>query len=95
MPKAEVMNRKAVVEVLADSLGQSKAEADATLKATLSVISDALVSGKSVAISGFGTFNVAERAAGMRRNPATGEQISVPAKKVVKFKPYSTLKDAL
>ena len=52
-------------------------------------------SGDSVALVGFGTFNVRERAARMGRNPATGETIQIAASKGVGFKAGKSLKDSL
>ena len=61
----------------------------------LDSISGALSNGDSVALVGFGTFNVRERAARMGRNPATGETIQIAASKGVGFKAGKSLKDSL
>jgi len=58
-------------------------------------IQDAVVSGDPVKIPGFGQFKVRDRAARMARNPATGEQVKVPAKRVFKFLPAKALKEAV
>ena len=50
---------------------------------------------KPVKIPGFGQFKVRDRAARMARNPATGEQVKVPAKRVFKFLPAKALKEAV
>ena len=55
----------------------------------------AVVSGEAVKIPGFGQFKVRDRAARMARNPATGEQVKVPAKRVFKFLPAKALKEAV
>ena len=61
----------------------------------MDVVKDALVNGDKVALTGFGTFEVAERAARKGRNPKTGEEILIPASKAPKFKAGKALKDAV
>ena len=58
-------------------------------------IQAAVVAGEPVKIPGFGQFKVRDRAARMARNPATGEQVKVPAKRVFKFLPAKALKEAV
>jgi len=67
----------------------------ALLEAALEGVQTALKNGDSVAIAGFGTFEVSERAARTGRNPRTGEAIEVKAAKVPKFRPGKALKDAV
>ena len=78
------------------------AEQDVTKKAAGNIVNavfqlmyDKLVEGEEVRINGFGTFKLAERAARKGRNPATGDAIEIPARKVVTFKPTKALKDAV
>lgn len=59
------------------------------------VTSKALSKGDQVPLAGFGTFKVSERAARTGRNPATGETINIPAKKVIKFVAAKSLKEAI
>ena len=54
-----------------------------------------VVANEDVAITGFGKFATTERSARIMRNPSTGEQVSVPAKRILKFKPAKSLKDSL
>lgn len=89
--KPEVVSRKALIERISAQSGSTKVEATANLGAVLDAISEALREGKKVSLSGFGSFAVQERAACVRRNPATGESVEVPAKKIVKFKPLIEL----
>ena len=63
--------------------------------AQTSFITDAMQAGESVAIAGFGTFSVGDRAARTGRNPQTGETINIPAAKIPKFKAGKALKDAV
>ncbi len=72
----------------------SKAAATRALEAFESSVTDALKSGDSVSLVGFGTFSVRERAARDGRNPQTGETIKIAAAKVPAFKPGKALKDA-
>ena len=89
------MNKAELIEAVADATDTSKAEASITLDAVLDSIAGALSKGDSVALVGFGTFNVRERAARMGRNPATGETIQIAASKGVGFKAGKSLKDSL
>ena len=59
------------------------------------LIASALISGKKVQITGFGTFETRKRKAREGRNPATGKTIQIPASRVPKFTPAKGLKDAL
>ena len=89
------MNNAELIDAVAAATAPSKAEASRTLDAVLDSIAGALSNGDSVALVGFGTFNVRERAARMGRNPATGETIQIAASKGVGFKAGKSLKDSL
>lgn len=80
------MNKKDLINVIAEQAQISKASAKIALDATLEAISSALANGDKVSLIGFGTFSVAERSARQGVNPATGQAIEIPAKKVAKFK---------
>lgn len=80
---------------MAESADISKADAAKALDAFISTISDVLKSGEQVAIAGFGTYKVSERAARKGRNPQTGAEIDIPAAKVPSFKAGKALKDAV
>ena len=71
------MNKADLIDSVADATDMSKAEAGRALDAVLNGIAGALSQGDSVALVGFGTFNVRERAARMGRNPATGATIQI------------------
>jgi len=58
-------------------------------------VSKALKKGQNVTLVGFGTFTVGKRKARRGRNPQTGKEIKIPAKKVAKFKPGKALKEAV
>lgn len=61
----------------------------------LEIIQEAMANGKYVQLVGFGTFSVSERASREGRNPSTGQTLTIPAKKVVKFKPGKAFSDAV
>ena len=71
----------------------SKKDAEAALKAFIDVVSAELKKGEKVQLVGFGTFEVAERAAREGRNPQTGETMTIAASKNPKFKAGNALKD--
>lgn len=80
------MNKSELIKAIADNAQLSQADAKKALDATLEAIAKAVKGGDKVALVGFGTFSVSERAAREGRNPATGEKMQIAAKKVVKFK---------
>lgn len=86
------MNKTEIIDVIAKSADITKADAGKALNGIMEAISKALSSGDSVTLVGFGTFSVTERAARTGRNPSTGKEIKIEAKKVAKFKPGSGLK---
>lgn len=71
----------------------TKVDAEKKAMAFLNAIEEALVKGEEVSFLGFGKFEVSERAARVCRNPQTGEEMKVEAKKVVKFKPGKALSE--
>ena len=89
------MNKADLIDSVADSTDMSKAEAGRALDAVLDGMSGALSNGDQVALVGFGTFLVRERAARMGRNPQTGASIQIAASKGVGFKPGKALKESL
>ncbi len=89
------MNRQELVAVMAENAGITKKDADAALKAFIDSVGDALKKDDKVQLVGFGTFEVAKRAAREGKNPQTGEKIKIKASKAPKFKAGKALKDAL
>ncbi len=89
------MNRKELVDALAEKTGGTKADADRHLSALLDVVTETMVKGDNIALVGFGTFEVRERAARTGRNPKTGEELKIAAAKVPSFKAGATLKAAV
>lgn len=89
------MNKAELIDAVAASTDLSKADATRAVESTLSAISGALSRGDSVALVGFGTFTVKQRAARMGRNPKTGAEIHIPASKVPGFKAGKALKESV
>ena len=80
------MNKTELIAKIAEGSGLSKVDAKKALEATLEAITTALKADDKVALIGFGTFSTSERPERQGINPATKETITLPAKKVVKFK---------
>ena len=87
------MNKSEFLDSDASATDMSKADAARAVDATIGAIGDALGSGDSVALVGFGTFSVRHRAARDGRNPQTGAPMHIPASKVPGFKAGKALKD--
>ncbi len=85
------MNKTELVNAIAAKTGMTKVAAKNAANAFMATVQEQLNKGERVALVGFGTFNVVERKARTAKNPMTGKPIKVPAKKVAKFKPGSTL----
>ena len=80
------MNKSQLVDSVAAKSGISKVDAKKAVEAFVESVGECLKSGDKLALVGFGTFSVSERAARTGLNPQTKEKIQIPAKKVVKFK---------
>lgn len=89
------MNKTELVNAIAEKANLSKVQAKAALEASLDAIAEGLAKGEKVALIGFGTFAVAEKAERTGINPATKEKITIPAKKVIKFKAGAELDKAV
>ncbi|GAB3349588.1 MULTISPECIES: HU family DNA-binding protein [Chromohalobacter] len=89
------MNKSELIEAIAASADIPKAAAGRALDAMVETVSDSLKKGDSVALVGFGTFSVKERAARTGRNPQTGQTIEISAAKVPTFKAGKALKDSV
>ncbi len=88
------MNKADLVAEVGKVLG-SKRLADKVVSCALETIKKGLKKGQAVTLVGFGTFGVAKRKARVGRNPQTGKEIKIPAKKVVKFKPGKAMNTLL
>lgn len=87
--------KELVDELVKEEVFKTKAEAERGLSAVLNTIEKFLVRGEEVSFIGWGKFAVEEKAERTGRNPRTGEEIKIPARKVVKFKAGKTLADKI
>ncbi|BBN83304.1 HU family DNA-binding protein [Pseudoalteromonas sp. JBTF-M23] len=87
------MNKAQLVEKMAADAEISKAAAARALEAFTGAVTKSLKEGDSVALVGFGTFSVKERAARTGRNPQTGAEIQIAAANIPSFKAGKGLKD--
>ena len=87
------MNKAELIASMAARSEMTKKDAEKALTAFTEVVSKELRNGGKVQLVGFGTFEVAERAAREGRNPQTGETMKIAAAKAPKFKPGKALKD--
>jgi DNA-binding protein HU-beta len=93
--KSIIMNKAQLIDAIAAEAGLTKADSKKALDAFIKATQVALKKGDRVALVGFGSFSVAKRSARTGRNPQTGKEIKIAAKKVVKFKAGSDLTDAV
>ena len=89
------MNKSELIDAIAESSELTKADAGRALEGFISAVSGALGKGDAVALVGFGTFSVKERAERKGRNPQTGEEITIKAAKIPAFKAGKSLKDSV
>jgi len=89
------MTKAELVSKIAEKAGLTKADSEKALNAFLSAVEETLVSEGKLTLTGFGTFAVEERKERTGRNPRTGDEIKIPACKVVKFRPGKLLKEAV
>jgi DNA-binding protein HU-beta len=87
------MNKSELVDAIAAKASLSKTDAGHALDAVIASVGQALKSGDTVTLVGFGTFSVKERAARAGRNPKTGAALQIKASKVPSFKAGKGLKD--
>ena len=80
------MNKTELIHAIAEKANLTKVQAKAALEATIEAVEGTLKKGDKVALIGFGTFQVIKKDKRQGINPATKETITIPAKKVVKFK---------
>ena len=89
------MNKTELIAAVAAKTGLTKKDAEKVVNATIDSITESLVKGDKVNVSGFGIFEVKAREARVGRNPRTKEAIQIPATKLPAFKASKTLKDAV
>ncbi|MGN0894734.1 MAG: HU family DNA-binding protein [Succinivibrio sp.] len=89
------MNKSQLVDGIAKKSGLTIKDSTAAVNAFLDTVKEALASGDSVTLVGFGSFVVRDRAARSGRNPRTGNVVQIPAVKVPAFKAGKPLKDVV
>lgn len=89
------MNKAELVAAIAAKTELSKKDSGKALQAFIDVVSEELKKGEKVQLVGFGTFEVAKRAARTGRNPQTGKEMKIAASKAPKFKAGKSLKDEI
>ena len=89
------MNKNELIDQIAESADISKKEAGDALQGFMDAVTNTMKKGDKLSLIGFGTFSVSERSARTGRNPQTGKEMKIAAKKVVKFKAGSKLAEAV
>ena len=89
------MTKSQWIEAAAKNSGMTKKEMAEAYRALSDTFYACLMSGESVQISGFGTFEVRERESHSARNPKTGESVTMPATRRIAFLPGKTLKEKI
>jgi integration host factor subunit alpha len=89
------INKKTIIDRLQRDLGYSQGRSAELFESLLEIIKSRLVSGDEVLVSGFGKFSVRDKTPRKGRNPATGEDLMLDARKVVTFKCSGKLKDRM
>lgn len=89
------MNKSELIAGMAADSGLSKVDAERALNAFMGQVEKALKAGDKVQLTGFGSFEIKERAERIGRNPQTGAEVKIPASKAPVFKAGKSLKDAV
>ena len=89
------MTKQELVNAISDEAGITKKDAEKALNAFTNAVTSSLKDGDSVSLIGFGTFKVSARAERKGRNPKTGVEITIPARKVPTFTAGKGLKDSV
>lgn len=87
------MNKKELVAAIAEKSEVTKKDVEKVMQSFTDVVAEELAKGEKIQLVGFGTFEVAERAAREGRNPKSGEVMTIAASKSPKFKAGKALKD--
>ncbi|MEN3033852.1 MAG: HU family DNA-binding protein [Aquificaceae bacterium] len=89
------MTKAELISSISKGAGIKKKQAEAALQEVINSIAESLKRGERVAIPGLGIFTVKQRAERKGRNPQTGAELLIPARKVISFKPAKELKDSI
>lgn len=88
-----VLNRTDVIALIAEEESMTKKRAEELVRLIIDTMKDALIEGEKVQITGFGTFEVKDRAPRIGRNPKTNEEVKIEAFRKPIFRPSQTLKE--
>ena len=91
----DIMTKSDMVEKIYEKIGFSKKESAELVEMVFDIIKSTLESGEKIKIAGFGNFVVKEKADRRGRNPQTGEEIVISARKILTFKPSQVLKSSI
>ena len=86
------MTKADIVEIIYEKVGLSKRESVRIVDMIFEIMKDKLENGENVKISGFGSFTIRDKKARRGRNPQTGEEITISARRVLSFKPSNVLR---
>lgn len=89
------MTKADIVSILIERIGLQKAEAQMVVEMLIENIKDALLSGETVKISGFGTFIVRKKGSRIGRNPKTKQEVTITPRRVITFRASEQLKDVI
>ncbi len=89
------MTKIDIINLVSDDTGLSKVKAEEAVETIIDAIKESLREGESVILRRFGSFQVREKNARMGRNPKTGQEASISARKVVRFKAGKHFKEAV
>lgn len=89
------MTKADIIESVYEKVGFSKKDSAEIVEMVFDTIKDTLEQGEKIKISGFGNFVVRDKNSRIGRNPQTGEEIEISARRVLTFKPSQVLKNAL
>ena len=92
---SKTITRTDLINAIYEEVGLSRNESSELLESVLDKMTESFIEGESVVISGFATFSVRQKKERIGRNPKTGIEAPVSARKVVTFKPSHILKDSL
>ena len=90
--KGKTLNRMAISDAVFRKIGLSRNESAKLVDAVLDNVSGALVRGEKVKLSSFGTFSMRQKSARVGRNPQTGQEVPIPARKVLTFRASDQMK---
>ena len=89
------MTKPELISAIAEKTGMKKKDVETAVNGLIEVVKETLKKGDKIALIGFGTWAVRERAKRTGVNPKTGKKMTIPAKKVPYFKPGKELKQAV